>query len=208
VIKAKARSRPSSPPSLRTYRAVPFDLRVAAAHWRIVLDQAEALRSFGSSTWLAARFARTSYLVHGLPERYALVVVFARAAGLAGWHRAIAVCIRALSEEAKWRRSGPSDRPWFSVDVTSDRELRPKSVEVAGCVRRVEILGTVVNDGLVAGSVGPGELAPRERGWRVRFESGAEATLVREPGGAWYVDAAIEGAGAGRRPKKNHPQSR
>ena len=35
-------------------------------------------------------------------------------------------------------------------------------------------------------------LGPRERGWRVRLENGAEVTLVREPGGHWYADEALE----------------
>jgi hypothetical protein len=30
-----------------------------------------------------------------------------------------------------------------------------------------------------------------ERGFRVRLDSGAEVTLVREPSGCWYADAAL-----------------
>ncbi len=176
-------------------RTIPFDLRVAAAHWRIVLDEAEG--RLRGPRWLAARFARRSYLVYALPERYALVVVLARAAGLAGWHRAVAVCVRALSEEAKWTRGAVPIAPWFSVDVVSDSQRRPNSVRVAGRLFPVEILGTIVNQGRAAA-----DLAHRERGWRVRLDTGAEATLVREPGGGWYADAEIDGAIPGRRQSK------
>src|ERR1700690_1679452 len=184
-------------------RAIPFDLRVAAAHWRIVLDEAESRGSLLGLKWLAARFARRSYLVYGLPERYALVVVLARAAGLAGWHRAIVVCARALSEEAAWTRAAAFSPPWFSVEVVADSHRRPKSVRVGGGARRVEILGTIVARGPAEAWAGPGDLAPRERGWRVRLDTGAEATLIREPGGAWYADAAIDGVVHRPRPRKS-----
>jgi hypothetical protein len=173
-------------------RAIPFELRVAAAHWRIVLNEAEAQHSLGGMTWLAARAARRSYLVYALPDRYALVVVLARAAGFAGWHRAVAVCARALGEEAAWSQRAATV-PWFPVEVVSDGHRRPQSVRVAGRYRPLEILGTLVWQGRAGASGGLGDLARREKGWRVRLETGAEATLVREPGGVWYADAAVDG---------------
>jgi hypothetical protein len=55
-------------------------------------------------------------------------------------------------------------------------------------LRPLEILGSLA-----------GGLAKRERGWRVRVDSGVEATLVREPGGAWYADEPISAPGTGTR---------
>jgi hypothetical protein len=184
-------------------RALPFDLRVAAAHWRIVLDEAEAQSSFCGLRWLAARVARKSYLVCSLPDRYALVVVLGRAAGFAGWHRAVAVCACALSEEAAWGRIRTGTLSWFPVDVVIDGRRRPQSVRVAGMMRPVEILGAIVREGNTDAWAGPGDSTGRERGWRVRFANGAEATLVREPGGVWYADIAVDGVMGKQAPIKS-----
>jgi hypothetical protein len=165
----------------------PFGLRLAAAHWRIVLDELNGQPSFHSVRWLAVRGGRTSYLVHELPGGYALVLVLARAAGFFGWRRAVAACAHALADEAGWSWSGAR---WFPVQITVDARKRPASLQVAGLSRPIEILGTV-----------SGGLARRERGWRVRYDTGVEATLVREPGGGWYSDEPFESLPGGR-PKK------
>ncbi len=184
-------------------RAIPFDVRVAAAHWRIVLDEAEGQSSFQGLKWIVARAARRSYVVYGLPERYALVLVLARAAGFAGWHRAVAVCARALGQEAAWRDQADAPAQWFHVEVASDAHHRPSSVRLSGADRPVEILGTIVHQERMAPWAEPGDSAGRERGWRVRFETGAEATLVREPGGTWYADAAVDGIALDRPSRKS-----
>jgi hypothetical protein len=176
-------------------RGAPFDLRVAAAHWRIVLEETRSQTSFSGLKWLAVRAARGTYVVHALPDGYALVLVLVRAAGLFGWDRAVGTCARALGEEAgrHWGSlSGPS---WFSVEVVSDARLRPRAIRLANELRPLEILGTLVRPaGPAAGGALPLDLAHRERGWRVRLETGVEATLVREPGGVWYADEALDRA--------------
>jgi hypothetical protein len=168
-------------------RAAPFALRVTAAHLQIVLFEAHKQRSLSALRWCSVRTARRGYLIWALPEAYALVVVFARAAGFAGWHRAVAACARALAREASW---GPMDawcEPWFSVEVIADGRQRPQLVRVGGRTRPLEIVGAVV-------PAGPGEAAGAgARGWRVRLDTGAETTLVRERGGAWYAADALEG---------------
>jgi hypothetical protein len=162
-------------------RLDPFGMRLAAAHWRIVLDELNGQRSFRSVRWLTLRAGRASYLVHDLPEGYALIVVLARAAGFFGWRRAVAACAHALGDEAGWSWSGV---PWFPVKVTADERRRPCSLRPAGPgarARPIEILGAIA-----------GGMGRRERGWRVRFDTGVEATLVREPGGVWYSDEPPE----------------
>lgn len=160
-------------------RLDPFAMRLAAAHWRIALDELGAQPFFRPVRWLALRAGRTSYLVHALPDGYALVVVLARAGGFFGWRRAVAVCARELGEEAGWSWSGAY---WFPADVSADERRRPASVRLGGAdPRPIEILGAVA-----------GGLARRERAWRVRFDTGVEATLVREPGGVWYSDEPLE----------------
>jgi hypothetical protein len=50
-----------------------------------------------------------------------------------------------------------------------------------GAWKEVEVLGIFLG----------AELHPRETGFRIRFESGLEATLVRERLGRWYSDHLI-----------------
>lgn len=206
-------------------QAPPFELRVAAAHWRIVLAEAESQPSLGGLQWIVVRAARRSYVICGLPDGYALVILLARAAGFVGWHRAVATCGRVLSAEAGWKWSVGPDPVWFRVDVVADGRRRPRAVRVAGHVHPVEILGALAGlAGLgeperrsrvasrgwkaeASGSATPGRgrrlegarpaevgRRERERGWRVRFETGLEVTLVREPGGFWYSDESLDRA--------------
>jgi hypothetical protein len=162
-------------------RANPFDVRVAAAHWRIVLDEARGARGLHQVRSIAVRAAKAGYLVQALPEGYALVIVTMRSAGFSGWHRAVASCVHALGEEAGWKRDASELPPkWFPVTVLRDERRRPAAVRADGRLHPFEILGT-----LQAGISG------RERAWRIRFESGLEATLVREPGGACYLDEKL-----------------
>jgi predicted regulator of Ras-like GTPase activity (Roadblock/LC7/MglB family) len=191
----------------------PFDVRLAAAHWRIVLGVAAAQRSLRGLRFVTVRASRGGYLVRALPDGYALVVVLARAAGFARWERAVAGAAWALSVEAGWEHGGNLPA-WFPVHVACDRRRRPLSVRVGGLERPLEILG----------AVSPRELARGERGWRVRlgmpaddggatFSAGAnavdargianavdargianaiEATLIREAGGVWYADQLLD----------------
>jgi len=165
----------------------PFTLKLAAAHWRIVLQQMTA--SGGPDVrWLWARARTSSYLVSALPDGYALTLVLGRGAGFGGWRRAIASCARDLGEEAGWSWHGAPPPPWFPVDVLTDAKRRPLALRCGEGHRPVEVLGAVA-----------GGLGRRERGWRVRFD-GIEATLVREPGGVWYADEPPDSrtaAGAG-----------
>jgi hypothetical protein len=175
-----------------------FGLRVAAAHWRIVLCEAERQRSLHALKWLAVRAARRSYLVHALPDGYALVVALSRAAGFVGWQRAVAACVRALGEEAGWPAA--SAPRWFPVEIVCDDRRRPCSARVESRVHTIEILGTLVRSTLRTVSDARAPPVRGERGWRVRFDTGVEATLVREPGGTWYTDESVQRAGAPRKP--------
>jgi hypothetical protein len=154
----------------------PFALRVAAAHFRIVLGQAQSLVGLGHTATIVVRTSRHSFLIHAVAEGYALFVQFAKRAGLTGWRRAIAVYAWRLCTEAGW--SAPR-AAWFPVEVHSDGRLRPMLLRVGALERRIEIMGAVAS------------AEGREKAWRVRVETGIEAMLVREPGGAWYADEAL-----------------
>ncbi len=172
-------------------RAKPFDLKVAGAHWRIVLDETRERPGLRDVRSIAVRAGRASYLVQVLPEGYALVLVMMRSAGFSGWQRAVASCAHALGEEAGWKRDASELPPrWFPVTVLRDERRRPAAVREGGRLHPLESLGTL-QAGVAAAGVGAAWLGPRERAWRIRFESGLEATLVREPGGACYLDEKL-----------------
>lgn len=156
-------------------RSDPFDVRLAAAHWRIVLHEAQAL--FGQACVLSVRAARRSFLVRALPQGYALVVCLSCGAHSAEGGRALPMCVRRLAAEAGWPQAATA--PWHPVEVTADERGRPTGFRAHAEASRFEILGTVA-----------GGLARFERGWRVRSGS-LEATLVREATGHWYADGPL-----------------
>ena len=153
----------------------PFEVRVAAAHLRIVLHEAQAAIA-GASVFSLQGSAR-SYVVRALPQGYALVLVLACGATTTTQGRAIPLCVQRLASEAGWE---PPPAPgWHALDVRTDARGRPFAIGDPPDGEELEILGTVARG-----------LARFERGWRVRFSSG-EATLVREPTGYWYVDERL-----------------
>jgi hypothetical protein len=166
-------------------RGEPYSLKVAAAHWRIVYDDARVQPALATTAWIGVRAAGASFVVRGLPEGYAVVVVFARRAGLsAGLRRAFDHCASELAREAGWPTHGTQPTlktTWIAIDVETraHRPTRPAAIRRGPLVDAVEVIG------LVSHGLGRGE-----RGWRVRNGAGVEATLVREPGGYWYADEA------------------
>lgn len=164
-------------------KAEPFEVKVAAAHWRIVMSQILEQQRFTDFQWLVSKGIKQSYILHALPDGYALVMLMRRRAGFSPFVRPMSSCIRQLAREAQWTLPEPAardevgrGRDWFAVRVDTDRRHRPERVfgEVGGFA--VEILGAIVG------------LRRREKGFRVRLESGKELTLVRELGGFWYAD--------------------
>jgi hypothetical protein len=133
----------------------------------------------GTPGHLVVRGVARSFVVHPLPDGYVLVLVLGRRAGFTAATRAFAVCIRALAVEAGWRTS-VTVAAWFAVQVEPNRAGAPVRLRYGKLRKELEILGRLA------------PLGPRERGWRVRLENGAEVTLVREPGSHWYADEAIE----------------
>ena len=164
----------------------PFETRVAAAEWGIIVD---TLKSTSSLNWsqtaeLYFRGGRRSFAVITLGQGYSLVLELpARRIHVS--QRALVEAIRAISAEAGleipeiW--TAVRER-WTRVHVESDRRLRrPKAILREGRWYRLEILGRVARD----------QLRYCESGYRVRTEDGAEMTLVREPLDHWYADDPV-----------------
>jgi hypothetical protein len=158
-----------------------FDAKVAAAYFRIVLDEASVCLSstLGPPQHVIVRARKRSFLVRSLPDGYALVIILKRNAfGIS--FRAIDISERELCKEAGWTMP-PSRAPsWYPVEIetTPDRR-RPSRMRTNAAWEGIEVLGSVVGLG-------------REKGYRCRLRSGAELTLVREPAGMWYADERID----------------
>ena len=159
----------------------PFDVKVAAAHMRIILNDLDEFGAIGKPRWLVLRGERRSFVARQLPDGYALVVMLRRRAGFTASARAYAACERALAAEAGWSPRGDG-ASWVAVGVQVDRRGRPIVVDAGPTARAVlvEVFGAVVG------------LPRNEEGFRARTAAGGELTLVREAGNNWYADEDLE----------------
>jgi hypothetical protein len=154
----------------------PYVLRVAAAHLRIVLQEAHRQSAPEAGAWLAVAMSGVSFRVQALPEGYAVLLVLSSSAGLpAACDRAFAVCARELAREAGWTESRRAS--WYPLAVETDERGRPVAANWGSKSVPLEVIGR-----FAAG------LRGADQGWRVRSSLGIEATLIREPGSRWYSD--------------------
>lgn len=160
----------------------PFDIKVAGAHWRIILHQLGDLPWLGKTRTLVVRSTERSTIVRALSDGYAVVLVLTRRAGFVQTERAFSACEVALSIEAGWPISGSQAR-WFPVLVEIDSKRRPANIVYGGLAEPVEVLGRIV------------DTAETEQAFRVRLASGPEITLVRELGGFWYAEEPVAAPG-------------
>ncbi|AUX41516.1 hypothetical protein SOCE26_029300 [Sorangium cellulosum] len=153
----------------------PFDVKVTAAHWQIVLAEV-AMFPLGAPRQITVRAHRRSYIVRQLQPGYALVVVLHARAAFAASHRALQEAEARLCAEAGWSTSRTTR--WYCVDVETEAcdRGRPARLRGAGGWQPVEVMGSMVG------------LGPREKGFRIRLPSGAEMLLVRERMGRWFAD--------------------
>jgi hypothetical protein len=161
-------------------RVSPFDIRVAAAEWRIVLSRLSRCQHapWNETRQVMVRGANKSFGAVMLPEGYALVVqLLPRCFRVSP--RALAEAVREVCENAGLELPSRSAQ-WMRVQVNESPapQRRPRSVWVNRKWLPVEVLGRWV---------GP-ELLPNELGYRVRLLGGAEVTLVREPLAHWFAD--------------------
>jgi hypothetical protein len=106
-------------------RGIPYEMRVAAAHLRIVFDEALAQPSLRTVRSFVVRASRMSFALYSLPHGYALVLVLSRGAGFRGLGRAVPVCTTRLADEAGWD-GVPS--PWHPLDVLLDERGTPRAI--------------------------------------------------------------------------------
>ncbi|MRG97780.1 hypothetical protein [Polyangium spumosum] len=159
----------------------PFDLKVAAAHWQIVLGELKEAPNFASPQQITVRARGRGYIVRQLPEGYALVVLLHPRAAFAASERMLEESEAELCAEAAWPRPQGSTK-WFRVEVETipPDHSRPRRLRAAGGWQPIEVMGAMVG------------LRGREKGFRVRLPSGAELLLVRECRGRWFADEHVE----------------
>jgi hypothetical protein len=159
----------------------PFELKVAAAHWQIVLGEISEAKTLGAIRQLQVRARTRSYVVRQIQSSYAVVVILHRHAGFAISERALQEADARLSVEAGWEVPRDQAR-WFGVDVQTDKNLkrRPARIRVAGAWQPVEVMGSMVG------------LRAHEKGFRIRLATGAEMLLIRERLGRWFADEHVE----------------
>lgn len=164
----------------------PFDLKIAAAHWQIVISEFQALENFAEPRQITVRARNRGYIVRRLPERYGLVLVLHARAAFAASERAIDEIEANLCAEAGWERPAGSAK-WFRVEVETlePDHVRPCRMRAAGTWQAIEVLGTMVG------------LRAREKGFRVRLAGGAEMSLVRESRRLWFADEHVEPTAGG-----------
>lgn len=160
----------------------PFEIRVAAAECRLVLEQTMRCPHLigGAADKLFIRARRASFCVLLLPEGYAVVLRLAQGSFSVS-DRAFSAPVRQLCEEAGWPvPSAYKNSRWLHVGVREGRgdSHRPIALEFEGSWLPVEVLGRYR---------GP-ELHSRELGFRVRTQNGLETTLIRERLGRWFSD--------------------
>jgi hypothetical protein len=157
----------------------PFDIRILAAEWRLVLQRLFETKLLGQSQEFVVRARHKSFLVEVLPDGYALVVQLGRRATGAS-NRALCQARRRLCVEAGFQSDNAGRGDWVRVPVEeeSPASRRPRAITIEQEPLDVTVLGRIK-----AASMGPGE-----QSYRVRLSNGEERTLVREPFGHWYIE--------------------
>jgi hypothetical protein len=153
----------------------PFDIRILAAEWRLILQRLSEAPILGGTTEMTVRARFRSYAVSTLPEGYALVIELGRRATTVS-ERALGYAKRRLCLEAGFPPTISIVGDWTSIVVQEEpgHTRRPANVLLGDEKQEVTVIGRVQG--------------PSERGFRVRLSSGDERTLVREPFGHWYIE--------------------
>ena len=162
----------------------PYEIKVAAAEWRIVLRvvRESRLPGFHTVSVLTVRAKGRSFVIQAMPDGYAIAACLPqRAFNLS--RRALGQAVRELAHEAGITL--PEARAqvhWARVTVRtpsgSRLYRRPDAIWLRDAWSPITILGRYQAR----------DLSHSELGYLARLASGAEAFLVREPLGVWFID--------------------
>jgi len=166
----------------------PYEIKVAAAEWRIVLEVVRDTKipGFQHVRGLMVRAGKRSFLIEALPDGYAIALCLPQHQFNVS-RRALAQAVRELGAEAGLSIPAPrSQVTWARVKVrippgpASGRRARPDAIWLGGVWSPITILGRYQAR----------DLSRSELGFLARLMSGAEVFLVREPLGVWFIDNA------------------
>lgn len=167
----------------------PFELRVAAATFQLVINELRGCPLSSSARELCIVTGRSGYVLRILDESYTLLVLPRRLATFGLSARLLDEVEGRILEEAGL--AAPKKLAWFHVHVEVGPRGRPLRVRPAIGTHAwmpVEVLGAVMG------------LKENERGFRVRLSSGAELTLLQEGDRLWFVDERLDPAGTAAPP--------
>jgi hypothetical protein len=163
----------------------PFDIKVAAAEWRLVLRTLMRLNVPGwpQTRTVLVRAELQSYGMVPITEGYALVAALPRHCFRLS-RRALDEALREIALEAGWEPVQHVSRErerWTRVQVRTSAgdASKPEAVWHDGAWCRLEILGRYAP---------AGRRSRREVGYRARLSSGVEISLVHEPLDRWFAD--------------------
>jgi hypothetical protein len=168
----------------------PYEIKVAAAEWRIVLAVVRDSRLPGFHTvgTLTVRAKGRTFVMEAMPDGYAIALCLPQRAFNIS-RRAVGQAIRELAHEAGITLpEARSQVNWARVKVRtplgSRLYRRPDAIWLQEAWSPITILGRYQAR----------DLSHSELGYLARLSSGAEVFLVREPLGVWFVDnaAALE----------------
>ena len=157
----------------------PYDLKVAAAHWRIILQDIElgplTVRG-GAPRRVMVTTTRRTFVIDVLPEGYALLSILRRDAAFGHADRALETALRDMYREAGWH-APPELFRWHEVQVEVEG-ARPKRIRVKKKWLPIHVIGKVAQ-GLQRGEVG----------FRIGLDQSlSEVTLVLARDERWYAD--------------------
>jgi hypothetical protein len=161
----------------------PFEIRVAAAEWRLVLRylHESPVPNWSGTEEVLVRSQKQSYAVLSLPEGYALVLLLTRRCFSISW-RAVNEAVREISAEAGLEIPShlAAREHWSRVKVraTEDDPRKPAALWVDSEWCELALLGRYETSLLENGEIG----------FRARLPNGAEINLVRERLGRWYAE--------------------
>lgn len=164
----------------------PYEIKVAAAEWRIVLSVVHEAKvpGFRHVSELTVRASGRTFSISTLPDGYAIALCLPRRSFSVS-RRALSQASRELAHEAGLLLpEGRSQASWASVQVRLGdlprSHRRPNAIWIKDAWSPISILGRYQAR----------DLSRAELGYLARLASGAEVFLVREPLGTWFIDNA------------------
>ncbi len=162
----------------------PYEIKVAAAEWRIVLAviKESRLPGFHNIAGLTVRARGRTFVMEAMPDGYAVAVCLPQHAFNVS-RRALGQAVRELGQEAGLvLPEARAQVNWVRVRVRtpagSRLHRRPDAIWLENAWSPITILGRYQAR----------DLSHSELGYLARLASGAEVFLVREPLGIWFID--------------------